>query len=78
MPVKIILSLLFGVLLGLSWPTSGFTPLLFVALVPLLWLIERTKNDGFWAFSSRVFLGFFVWNAIALFVVSKLFQGSLQ
>ncbi len=65
MPVKIILSLLFGVLLGLSWPTSGFTPLLFVALVPLLWLIERTKNDGFWAFSSRVFLGFFVWNAIA-------------
>ena len=65
MPVKIILSLLFGVLLGLSWPTAGFNPLLFVALVPLLWLIERTKNDGFWAFSSRVFLGFFVWNAIA-------------
>jgi apolipoprotein N-acyltransferase len=64
MPVKIILSLLFGVLLGLSWPTAGFTPLLFVALVPLLWLIESTKNDGFWVFSSRVFLGFFVWNVI--------------
>ena len=65
MPVKIILTLLFGVLLGLSWPTAGLSPLLFVALVPLLWLIESTKNDGFWAFTLRVFLGFFVWNAIA-------------
>ena len=64
MPVKIILSLLFGVLLGLSWPTAGFTPLIFIALVPFLWLIEATKNDAFWVFSVRVFLGFFIWNAI--------------
>lgn len=64
MPVKIILSLLFGVLLGLSWPTAGFTPLIFVALVPFLWLIELTKNDGFWRFTARVFLGFLVWNVI--------------
>ncbi len=64
MPKKIILSLLFGVLLGLSWPTAGFTALIFVALVPFLWVIESTKSDGFWIFSARIFLGFFVWNAI--------------
>ena len=65
MPVKIVLALLFGVLLGISWPTAGFTPFIFIAIIPLLWLLELSKNDGFWIFSTRIFLGFFVWNAIA-------------
>lgn len=64
MPVKIVLALLFGVLLGISWPTAGFTPFIFIAIIPLLWLLELSKNDGFWIFSTRIFLGFFVWNAI--------------
>ena len=65
MPVKIVLALLFGVLLGISWPTEGFTPFIFIAIIPLLWFLELSKNDGFWIFSTRIFLGFFIWNAIA-------------
>ncbi|MGB0279291.1 MAG: apolipoprotein N-acyltransferase [Flavobacteriaceae bacterium] len=64
MPNKLFLSILFGVLLGLSWPTGGFAPLLFVALVPLLILFERSKTEKrsniFW----RFYLGFFIWNAL--------------
>ena len=61
-------AVLSGVLLWLSWPERGWTPLIFVALVPLLWierLYERGKGAGnhlkvfFWFFLSMS-----VWNGL--------------
>jgi apolipoprotein N-acyltransferase len=41
-PAKfLLLSLLSGLLLFLSWPVMGFAPLIFIALVPLLWIEHR-------------------------------------
>jgi len=64
MPNKLFLSILFGVLLGLSWPTGGFAPLLFVALVPLLFFFEHSKTEKRRKFFWRFYLGFFIWNAL--------------
>ena len=64
MPKKIFAALLFGALLGFSWPTWGFAPLLFVAFVPLLWLLQRSESTSFWNFFSTIYLGFFIWNAL--------------
>lgn len=64
MPNKLFLAVLFGLLLGLSWPTGGFTPLLFIAFVPLLLLFERSKTRKRSAFFWYFYLGFFIWNAI--------------
>lgn len=65
MPNKLLLTILSGLLLGLSWPVSGFAPLLFVGFVPMLWLINSSKTEHFWRFFGRIFIGFFIWNAIA-------------
>ena len=35
---KISLALLSGLLIAASWPTNGFTPLIFIAFVPLIFL----------------------------------------
>lgn len=64
MPKKLFAALLFGVLLGFSWPTGGFTPLLFIAFVPLLWLAQKSKSASFWSFFGHIYLGFFIWNAL--------------
>jgi len=64
MPRIIFLALLFGVLLGLSWPTNGFTPFIFIAFVPLLLLFDLVKLTNRWSFFGYFSIGFFVWNAI--------------
>jgi len=64
MPKKIYATLLFGTLLGFAWPTWGFAPLLFIALVPLLWFLQSSKKTSFWRFSGGVYFGFFIWNAL--------------
>ena len=64
MPKKIFAALLFGILLGFSWPTWGFAPFLFIAFVPLLLLLQWSKSTSFWGFFGCIFLGFFIWNAI--------------
>ena len=61
---KILLSLLTGLLLSAAWPTNGFTPLIFIAFVPLLYLHDRScedKRSNVFAFS---FLSFLVWNSL--------------
>ena len=68
MSKNISLSILSGLLLGLSWPTYGFTILLFIALVPLLLLINSinttyTKKKWLYVFSYS-YLTFFLWNLI--------------
>jgi len=74
MPVKrnslklISLSTLSGVLLWLSWPERGFTPLVFVAFVPLLYVnhyfsrqeIRRGRRKVF----GHFYVAMFVWNVL--------------
>jgi len=59
-----LLSLLSGLLLAASWPVHGFTPLIFVALVPLFfvqqYLGENHRKGMFWL----AWFAFFVWNAL--------------
>lgn len=65
---KLILAIVSGLLLALSWPTYGFPLLLFIAFVPLLWVeyqirksLETKKLLKVFAYS---YLTFFIWNAI--------------
>ena len=65
---KISLALLSGLLIAASWPTNGFTPLIFIAFVPLIFLQDYkstsqqdNKKDNIFLFS---FLTFLVWNSL--------------
>ena len=66
---KISLALLSGLLIAASWPTNGFTPLIFIAFVPLIFLQDNinsqqstvNKRDNIFWLS---FLTFFVWNSL--------------
>ena len=56
-------ALLSGLLLALSWPNlGGFTPLIFIALIPLLQLADRFLATG------KGVAKFFGWSYVALFV----------
>ena len=61
---KISLALLSGLLLAAAWPTKGFTALIFIAFVPLIYLqdnISNNKKNGIFGLS---FLSFLVWNSL--------------
>ena len=57
-----------GISLGLAWPTNGFTLLIFIALIPLLFLEDSIRNDANKYKGLRVFaysyLSFLIWNLI--------------
>lgn len=62
---KTVAGLLTAVLLWMAWPAAGFAPLLFIALVPLLWLENETvkqkqagKKPRFFLYSYLCFLIF--------------------
>lgn len=62
----IVLMLLSGFLLGLSWPTSGFPGLIFFGMVPLLIFEQQLhekqpKKSGLKVFWGS-YLSFFIWN----------------
>src|SRR6185436_7100108 len=59
-------STLSGFLLWLSWPESGFTPIIFFALVPLLWVeysfyMHQRKNGRLKLF-GYFYLTLLTWN----------------
>ena len=60
------LSLTSGLILGLAWPTNGITFLIFIALIPLLFLENSIRNDNFKRKEGRIFaygyLTFLTWN----------------
>ena len=63
-----VVAVLSGALLWLSWPQHGLTPLVFVALVPLLFIEHffsrlKKKKNGFKVF-GYFYLALFVWNAL--------------
>ncbi|MBQ5857346.1 MAG: apolipoprotein N-acyltransferase [Bacteroidales bacterium] len=71
---KISLALLSGLLIAASWPTSGFTPLIFIAFVPLIFLQDNSQQSTVNGQQSTVnkrdnifllsFLTFLVWNSL--------------
>ncbi len=62
----VFLSLLSSVLFWLSWPPNRLTPLLLVALVPLLCIerhVERYQyHQPYWTFYKYTYLTLFLWN----------------
>lgn len=69
---RISLALLSGLLIAASWPTKGFTPLIFIAFVPLIFLqdkigsqqVNETKSQKVGSVFGLSFLTFLVWNAL--------------
>ncbi|MFZ4400143.1 MAG: apolipoprotein N-acyltransferase [Bacteroidales bacterium] len=67
----LLLSSLSGLLLAAAWPLNGFSFLIFIAFVPLLWVEDIiTKNPykyGKFRFFFIAFVGFFTWNALTTY-----------
>ena len=71
---KISLALLSGLLIAASWPTHGFTALIFIAFVPLIFLQDNSQQSTVNSQQSTVnkksnifglsFLTFLVWNSL--------------
>ncbi len=65
--VKISLAILSGLLIAAAWPTRGFTPLIFIAFVPLIFLqdyIGDDNNNDKGNIFGLSFLAFLVWNSL--------------
>lgn len=64
----ILLSALSGVLLSLSWPADGFPFIIFLALVPLLYvedfICKNKHNFSRYAVFFYSYIAFFVWNVL--------------
>lgn len=68
---NLLLAVISGALLALSWPTYGFPGLLFFAFVPLLFMehsvrLSEKKHNG-WTLFGCTYLGFFLWNIITTY-----------
>ena len=62
------LSILCGILFGAAWPIKGITILIFLALVPLLYIENSISQDNLKRKGARVFgysyISFLLWNLI--------------
>ncbi|MCG3167230.1 MAG: Apolipoprotein N-acyltransferase [Bacteroidia bacterium] len=60
-------------LLSVAWPAGGFAPLLFVALVPLLWVENRVASKGYKYSGIKLlpysYITFLVWNVLTTYWV---------
>src|SRR5688572_14143843 len=63
-----LLSSLSGVLLSLSWPERGWTPLIFIAFIPLLfvehWLSKDATGKSTKRFFGLAYLAMLLWNSL--------------
>jgi apolipoprotein N-acyltransferase len=55
-------ALLGGTLLSVAWPPLPYTPLLFIAWIPLLWVERTVRSNGL--FFSLLLLHMLVWNGL--------------
>jgi apolipoprotein N-acyltransferase len=79
----LLLALLSGILLTFSWPEIGFSPLIFIALVPLLSIEETLLQSGKARSNLAVFgyayLSFLIWNlGDTWWVKNASFEGALM
>ena len=65
---KILLASLSGLLIAASWPTYGFTALIFIAFVPLIFLQDNSQQSTVNGHRDNIFwlsfLTFLVWNSL--------------
>ena len=61
----IILSILTGLMLWLSWPMQSFTSLIFVAFIPLLFMVKEFSSHSNKKIFAYSFLSFFIWNILS-------------
>lgn len=68
-----ILSTLSGILLYAGFPDASATPLLFLAFIPLLYMVERIIEDGEkgWVVFRYSYSAFLVWNILTTFWVAN-------
>ncbi|MBP1644534.1 MAG: lnt [Bacteroidetes bacterium] len=63
-----------GILLALAWPTFGFAPILFIALVPILWVENHISNNkekfSKFAVFKYSFIAFFIFNILTTYWIS--------
>ncbi len=60
----LILSILSGLLLAAAWPVNGFTPLIFVALVPLFFVQQYLGDHNKRGMFLYAWLAFLIWNVL--------------
>ena len=60
----LLLSLLSGLLLAAAWPEYGFTPLIFVAMVPLFFVQQQLGDSNRKGMFWLSWLSFLIWNAL--------------
>ncbi|MFZ4414161.1 MAG: apolipoprotein N-acyltransferase [Bacteroidales bacterium] len=66
-----LLSLLSGILLAAAWPLNGFSYLIFIAFLPLLWvedvITQNPLKHGKFSFFFIAFTGLFIFNALTTY-----------
>lgn len=62
-----LLSILSGLMLGISWPTYGLYFFIFFAFVPLIYLIDNFKKQNNFTLTLFSFVTFFTWNLITTY-----------
>ena len=67
--LRLLLTVLSGLLLSAAWPTWGFAPLVFVGFFPLLWLEDRIAQGGEGKLFWLSFLAFLIWNVVTIWWV---------
>lgn len=69
--IYIFCALLTGVLLWLSWPERGFSPLVFIAFTPLFWLEEQFLGRETRRPTRKMFIYYYlsilIWNALTTY-----------
>ena len=63
--LHLLYAVLSGILLSLAWPENGFTPLLFVALVPLFFVQQQLGDTGKKGMFWYAWLAFLIWNVLS-------------
>ena len=75
------LSVVSGLLLSLPWLLMGYSWVLFIAFVPLLFaelLIEKTRTEkGSFAFFKVAFPAFFIWNVLSTWWIAYVSVGGM-
>lgn len=68
---KLLLSILSGLLFSAAWPRGGFTPLIFVAFVPLLIISDDLKQQRRPSGQIMLFayIAFLIWNVLTTYWV---------
>lgn len=79
----IFLSLLSGLLLSLAWPERGFPALLFIGLVPMLWIENyiACNREKFFRYSVLFYTypGFLLWNVLTTWwIINSTLQGGIM